>query len=990
MFRRGMLSVSIAIAFWTSPIFTAEPVLSGLRTPAESAECFQLADETLAIELVVSEPDIVSPVAMAWDANSRMYVAEMLDYPLGPMRGQIRLLTDTDNDGRYDRSRVFAENLPFPTSVLPWLDGVLVASAPDILFLRDSDGDDLADERRVVLTGFGEGNQQLRVNGLNYGLDNWVYGANGRSDGEIRRPDQPDSEAVSIRRRDFRFRPDTGEIQAIVGFSQYGLPRDNWGNRFPSWNTIPIRHVVLDEPRTRSTSQFDAAAAVANIVDQTDDGRIFSISPRPQTFNSESTDFYNAMCGLTIFRGDALEDSFVGQAFVGESLTNVIHRRVLEPAGPTFIARRVDHQCEFLASSDNWFHPVWMGTGPDGALYVADFYRRFVEHPNFAAAHLKQGIDWREGAQRGRIWRIVRRGQSPRKQPPQLASRLTSNLVAMLTDANGWTRDTAQRLIVERQDRRAAPLLGEMIRQSASSLGRLHALWTLSGLNCLDDDVVTTALNDQEDGIRAHAVRLVSENKSPRSERVQAAIMGLANSRDPRLRLEIAQVLVQNNSDVRAEVLAALAIQPDADHWLLSVLESVSDDRAWTLLQSVLRRDRSWLDHPTEDRAQFLSNLAARVALGNNQKMLQSMLDLHSLLDTIVPELESNFPVGCAALISGIDLGLQRKQESLRTLIENPQDSRNRQLTAVSKAIDAIATDSKRIPSNPSERVRFVRLFKLASPSSARETVLQLIQSGEPAGLQTAAIDAIVQWSDVDIVDAMLNLWSKSTPTTRRIVQAACLRNPLALDRLITKMEAGAISPVELDQTTRVALERLPDAVLRSRTEKLLKSPDGVDRQQIVANYEPTLNLVGDSGKGAALFAVHCATCHRIRGAGHTVGPDLSSIAARPKASLLVDILDPSRQVPPEYVTYTLVTQSGKVFAGLITSETSTMVTLRRNDAAEDAIPREEIEELRASGKSLMPDGMEQKLDQQQLADLLEFLYRPDITFLKQQIKDKR
>ena len=232
----------------------AHAAWAGPLTPEQERASFQLADPSLVIELVAAEPEVLSPVAIAWDAAGHMFVAEMIDYPIGPASGQIRRLEDRDHDGRYETATVFASQLAFPNGVLPWNGGVIVTAAPDLLFLKDTDGDGRADERRVLLTGFGEGNQQLRVNGLLWGLDGWIYGANGRSDGEMRRPGE--TRSTSLRGHDFRFRPGTGEYEAVAGRSQFGLARDDWGNRFLSWNTIPIRQDVLPKRMPRRAKRI--------------------------------------------------------------------------------------------------------------------------------------------------------------------------------------------------------------------------------------------------------------------------------------------------------------------------------------------------------------------------------------------------------------------------------------------------------------------------------------------------------------------------------------------------------------------------------------------------------------------------------------------------------------------------------------------------------------------------------------------------------------
>src|SRR5262245_7539109 len=198
-------------------------------SPRQELATFHFADPNLIADRVAAEP---AAVAIAWDADGRLFVAEMTDYPSGPVSGRIRLLEDRDGDGRYERTTVFADQIAFPNGVLPWNGGLLVTAAPDILFFKDTDGDGHADERRVVLAGFAEGNQQVRVYGRDWGLDKWIYGANGRSDGEVGWPDNPTNKTVSIRWRDFRFRPETKQFEAIAGHSQFGTAHDDWGNRF--------------------------------------------------------------------------------------------------------------------------------------------------------------------------------------------------------------------------------------------------------------------------------------------------------------------------------------------------------------------------------------------------------------------------------------------------------------------------------------------------------------------------------------------------------------------------------------------------------------------------------------------------------------------------------------------------------------------------------------------------------------------------------------
>jgi len=308
-------------------------------TAAEERNTFRLADTNLTIELVASEPAVRAPVAVAWDADGRMFVAEMTDYPSGPVSGRIRLLEDLDGDGRYERNTVFATNLAFPNGVMPWNNGVLVTAAPDIWFLADTNGDGVADVRVKVLTGFTEGNQQLRVNGLFWGLDNWIYGANGRSDGEARWADSTSAAAgnISIRRHDFRFRPDTKELEAIAGHSQFGMGHDDWGNRFPVFNNMPIRHVVMEDRYINRQPLLAGVDVVPSISPMPDGNRVFALTP-PALLIPQPVGFFTSACGPSVYRGTALPRSYQGNYFVCEPVQNVVQRRVLVPNGSTFVA----------------------------------------------------------------------------------------------------------------------------------------------------------------------------------------------------------------------------------------------------------------------------------------------------------------------------------------------------------------------------------------------------------------------------------------------------------------------------------------------------------------------------------------------------------------------------------------------------------------------------------------------------------------------------
>lgn len=738
-------------------------------SPVDELATFQFADPGLAAELVAAEPLVSSPVALAWDEAGRLFVAEMRDYPNDRDGGLIRRLEDRDGDGRYETATVFADRLSFPNSVLPWNGGVLVTTAPDLWFLKDTDGDGRADVRRVLFTGFGTGNQQLRANGLLWGLDGWVYGANGRSDGEVRPGDAPAAATVSLRGRDFRFRPDTVVFETLAGRSQFGLGRDDWGNRFLSWNTIPLRHEVIPDSFLARNPRLAAVDPLSDGLPPGDRGEVFPLTPSPVVFNNESGNHFNALSGLHVYRGDALGPDYSGNAFVGESLRNLVHRRVLVPDGPTFRAERRESGREFLAATDPWFHPVGFATGPDGTLYIADFYRRFVEHPDWVAKEMRNRVAWDEGRHHGRIWRVRRRGQTlpPTNPAAFTASSTIASWVGELKQANGWRRDTAQRLLLERRDPHSLAPLTEAIATSVRPESRVAALHTWAALGGESADVLRGRLSDPAPQVRAAAAQI-------------------------------------------------------AGNWL-----------------------------------------AATASAGDENRQQ-----------------------------------IQKRQEAL------------------ARPLAALVSDTN----------AFVRLHAALALGFVADAAVR-----EPA------------------LESLINT------TTHRWLRLAAASSSQSVD-LVTR---GLPFPPP------------------SRPPPVPQNSDP-DRAQVVSRFEPALRLEGDRRRGAVTVNRLCLSCHYLQGRGQRVGPDLAGASSRSPENLLVDLLDPSRQVAPDYAAYEIIPVNGAPVIALIASETATRITGRHPGGPDESWARADLREMRLTGRSLMPDGLEEGLSAQDVADLLAFLRSPE------------
>lgn len=976
-FRSLALCVAMCALGPSTQVSGGEP--DSPRSTAEELASFHLADSNLVVELVAAEPDITSPVAMAWDAAGRLFIAEMSDYPTASGGGKIKILEDRDGDGRFESARTFADGLPFPNGVLPWRDGILVTAAPDLWWLRDKNGDGQADERTVLFTGFAEGNQQLRVNGLTWGLDNWIYGANGRNDGEVRRPGSSDP-PISIRRRDFRFDPTTGKFESLAGQSQFGLGRDNWGHRFLSWNTIPVRHEVFPDRYLRRQPNLTVADTIQNLLPPSDSGRVFPLTPAPLIFNKESSSHFNALAGLCVFRGDALGPPYAGNVFVGEALRNLVHRRILVPSGPTFSAERAEKNQEFLASTDPWFHPVNFAAGPDGALYIADFYRRFVEHPGYAPEIARGNVAWRIGSEHGRIWRVRRKGSTVQRRLP-LNRSSGAELVEALNDPNGWRRDTAQRLLIERPDKSLIPRLTREARRGWTVLGRLHALMVLSGWRALSAGVVEQALRDPDPGIRETAVRLAEAFMTSAGQRpsLERALRALADDASDHVRFQLALTIgemverqqpSQDPAGARApgpgphsplaattRALARLAQRDFTNQWHGLAILSSSGRAPSELFAALFARPIPGLTPVSHDSFDFFKRLAELVAAAPSDPAWSAPWEQIGKTPAVDLPLACGFLEGC--------LKAHRDLTPFQPSAQWSQMIRLASETAASKN------------SRGWMRVAAIHLLALAKGPPASETVARLLSGNDAPEIQGAAMRAAAELNDPPLAVMIFERWNQYPLAVRRQFLPAAAGSAQLRPLVLKQLGNGRLVWGDFDPGTRASLQR---GLGPAELERFggVEPAASTNREDVIRKFMPALQLAGEGARGGAIFAQACAACHQLAGQGQPVGPDLSEVGQRAFEVLLVDILDPNRQVPPDFQSYRLVRAGGAVENGLIVSESATAVRFRQSGLPEETIPRDQILELHPEGRSLMPEGLESAWSPQDLADLLAFLRRPD------------
>jgi putative heme-binding domain-containing protein len=607
-------------------------------------------------------------------------------------------------------------------------------------------------------------------------------------------------------------------------------------------------------------------------------------------------------------------------------------------------------------------------------------YRELVEHPDFVPKDLRGGIDFRRWHDRGRIWRVrtkeAGRHEGSTARRPRLSQASVRDLVPLLGHPVGWWRDTAQRLLVERRDTSAVPLLKDLLRHAADPLARLHALWTLSGLAALDASDLARAARD-DDAVREHALRAVRADRALAKAVSTDVVASLAQDPSRRVRLQAALLLGDRaRGDPPAmRGLVGLATRDASDPWMRLAILGGLGETALPFLREWVAARPDLLGSPSSEQARLIEEAAGIVGVRRKDDELASFLEL------VGPGGrggESRPPslIGRLALLSGLGAGLDRSGLSLHAWLASPpvrSKAEASRLASLWPAARALALSGE-----PAERRRIgLEALVHGRPDEAGEIIPTLLGRTQPAAVQSAATRAVGKVGRPELAARAIESWDELALGTRRELLGTMTAMPALAAALVGALERQMIAPVELDPASRDALLRVSDPAVRKCVEALLARAAPADRSTVIARYQPSLSLAGDPRRGAELFAKNCQTCHQHQGQGHKVGPDLSGIAGRPPSVLLSDILDPNRDVAPDFVALTVATERGQVVSGLLAEETASSLKLRKAEGVEETLLRSEIAELRSSGRSLMPEGIEQTLSPQEMADLLAFLRSP-------------
>ena len=980
--------------------------------PADKALATFTVADGFKIEMIASEPLITDPVDMEIDEFGRLYVVEMHGYPLDTKTGSgnIILLSDEDGDGNMDKRTVFADGLTLPTSVMRWKKGIIVTDAPHILYFEDTDNDGKSNLRDTLLSGFALSNPQHNVNTPVYGLDNWIYVAHegsvttreykedfGDEGSEIIFPGVPNSPKLPINAngRSIRFHPEQLKLEMSSSRTQFGHSFDEWGNLFGCNNSNQGYHEVIPNRYFDRNPDLLSSEATQNMSDHLNAPEVFPTTINPDRQILTNVGVMTSACGITSYLGDSFPEPFnKNVTFISEPVSNLVHVDILKENGASFTSSRILENQEFLTSTDAWSRPVNTYVGPDGSIYVLDYYRRVIESPEWMSEEAIKAGNLYDGHDKGRIYRISPKDakKAAWTKGLKLGDETSEGLVKQLENKNYWWRINAQRLLVDRADKSAVAPLIELVKKSKSPLGRLHALWTLQGLGELNSTLIELALKDEVPGVRTNAIKIAELHLSKSPELAQV-LLTLQKDSDAKVRFQLLLTLGYLNNSEAARVRNEILFKDVTDKWVQIAALSAPPSQIAPLLKVVLNNYRT--DVP--EYASLVQKLTRMVGTSGSQ------VDIDKLIKQSTSLVVNKQNAWQGPMLDGLALGLDSRKsklpesislfdgdqsllvstffnhptlevrqaalEMLRVIGLKDESLKNKSIQRVLK----IATNRSLSDKSRTESINFIAL---TDPSPHSTVLKQLIVPQEQPIIQLAALKILNKIPTTTLSEYVIKQWPVLTPEIREAAIGTFLGKDKQdrIELLLTAIETNKIQASSVSFGRSVGLMQNTDENLRNRARKLF-TKDDEEGKKVNKEYKKALELQGNATNGNAVFIQNCAICHQVRGKiGVEFGPDMGTVHNWTREDIMANILDPNLSISSGYDLWEVELKNGELAQGIISSETSTALTLRNNGKLDKTINRQDIKSIKSLNASAMPSGFEKKINKQEMADLLAFL----------------
>lgn len=964
---------------------------------------FELA-EGFRIEPIAMEPLVADPVAMEIDENGLFYVVEMHGYPEDTSgSGLVKLLRDTDQDGWPDSSRVFADGLILPTGIMKWREGVIVTDPPHVWYMEDTDGDDRADIKKIMLTGFALSNPQHNANTPVFGLDNWIYIAHqyaitptvskmfSDEGQEIYFPERPPAARLpkNADDRNIRFKPDDYALEMLAANSQYGQTFSPWGHHFLTENAKHIYHEVLADRYLRRNPHLLVPDVVQHVADHGPACTVYPITANPQHQLLTDLGVITAACGITWYSGGAFPPPYAQDVtFVAEPVHNLIHADRLTDDGPSFIASRIEQDKEFLASRDALFRPSMLYIGPEGALYVIDYYRPIIEHPEWMSDEVNRSGRLYEGNDQGRIYRIVPASglKMDWMKTLNLGKAEDTTLVRLLGHPNSWYRRTAQRLLYQRKSN-AWEAIRALAHDNTRPEGQVHALWLLEGLGGLQEKDVEKALIATHPGVRENGLRIAEFNYKKWPALVQT-IKPMVQDTSAKVRFQLLCTLGEFKDSAAVQLRWALLKQNIHDEWMQAAAltaagqEKLFFDLAIRELSAAEKEKAAKLfaklavaisqSVPPEQGREFLNQL---ITAGTDDDAIWQSAALEGLYALWSRREKPNWfgPPERAQLLRNFTPNVDERLRSLCVKLLTLMGTNSRLSSATIAEARQWATD----PDQPvSLRIDALRLLKLAKTPDLQTLAEQLLKPSAVEPLQEAALDLLAANDETSFWPAVLQHWPVFTPTLKDKAIGHTLRYRTRMLQLLESIQAGQVKTSSISWPRQVRLMNNDFDDVRQIARRIFTAPDQSARQQVVESYRPALEGLGSLERGAVVYERACASCHQWQGQGIAFGPDLGTVRNRDPYFILADILHRNRALADAYELWNIEYGTNLSVSGIISSESSTALTVKKLDGQEETIARQEIKTMQASPISAMPDGLESSISVEEMRDLITFIKR--------------
>lgn len=753
-------------------------------------------------------------------------------------------------------------------------------------------------------------------------------------------------------------------IRAESGGGQHGMCFDDLGRKFVCQNSNHIQFVRYEDRYAARAPGVPAPASRRSIAVDGPQAEVYRTSPiepwrlvrtrlrvsglvrGPVEGGGRAGGYFTGATGTTIYRGDAWPEQYKGQAFVGDVGSNIVHRKILKRDGIGFLANRAQENVEFLTSTDNWFRPVQFLHGPDGNLYVLDMYRETIEHPASLPPQIKKHVDLTSGRDRGRIYRIVHR-KNPKARFTYPAAVTPRHLAGWLDRGNAWERETAARLLFEKQALSSVEPLREVATQGRTPLGRIHALCALLNVrNSLTDEVLLAALVDSDAGVREHAVRL-AESRLVRSASLREAVARLRD--DPEIRVRCQVAFSAAALDDAAPGVVEHILRRDAQHEVVRWAAVASAGTRAPAVLASLAADQTFRSTSAGRTAiQLLASLAVRNNAARQVMEIALNIDAQEpvLADALLETVRRGGKVGSDPAVKA---GMKRLVQTARDQVGNPENT-----TAL--------------------RVAACRRLRLLPEADDVDMLLDLVASDQPRSLQLAAIETLGVHRTDEVATGLIAAFPGLTPEIQTAVVSQLVAREAWATALLQKVLDKTLPPSAITVSQVNALLSSPSSTVARLAKQFNESRKATSRAEVVKQWQDVLTMKGDAAAGREVFRQTCAKCHKLEGVGEEIGAGLAAIRNRGPEAVLLNILDPNREVNPQYSSFVVVTTDGRSVSGLIANETASGITLRDGEKVNVTIPRDQIDEMRNTGLSLMPEGLEKQISRQQMADLLRYL----------------